>query len=134
MKGAVYKCEIVENLLISFASPGPIPDALWENFINHAKKREVTKYIATTIGPTEANSLQRKAAADLFKARKIPVVVVTDASFVRGLVTAVSWLGANIKAVDWPDLRKGLEHLGVIGSQQERAVEIIMRLKSTHGQ
>jgi hypothetical protein len=134
MKAAVYECEVVENLLVSFASPGPIPDALWDNFMNHVKKREITRYIGTSIGPTEANSLQRKAAADLFKTRKIPVVVVTDAGFVRGLVTAVSWLGANIKAVDWPDLRKGLDHLGVTGLQQERAVKIIMRLKSTHGQ
>ncbi len=132
MKEAIFKLEVLEDLLIGLTTVGPIPDPVWDDFIRHLKKPEITKYIGTVVGATEANSVQRKAAAEVFKARKLPVVVVTESSLVRGLVTAVSWMGANVKAFDWPDVRKGLDHLGVTGSQQEKAVAIIQRLKTTH--
>lgn len=132
MKEAIYKTEVVDDLLTCFGTAGPISDRDWTDFLTQLKKPAITRYIGTSIGATEANSVQRKAAAEVFKSRKIPVVVVTDANIVRGIVTAVSWLGVNIKAFDWPDLRKGLDYLGVTGSQQDRAVESIMRLKATY--
>ncbi len=134
MKEGTLKCEAADNLLMSFATPGPVPEPVWAEFINHLKKPEITKYIGTAIGAAETTSLQRKNVAEVFKTRGIAVVVVTDSSLVRGIATAVAWLGVTkVTAVDWPELRKGLEHLGVTGSQQERAVKIIQRMKATYG-
>lgn len=132
MKEGILKWEITGNLLMSFATAGPVPEPVWADFVKHLKKPEVKRYIGTAIGAAELNSVQRKNASDTLKACKISAVVITESGLVRGLVTAASWLGADIKSFDWPELYKGLEHLGVTGSQQERAVAIIQRLKATH--
>ena len=132
MKEATFKFEVVDDLLISFQTAGPAPDGMWDEFVKQLKKPEVKKFLGTTMGAAEVNSVQRKNAANVFKVRKIPVVIVTESSLVRGLVTAVSWLGADVKAFDWVDLRKGLNYLNVGGSQQEQAVETTVRLKATY--
>jgi hypothetical protein len=132
MKEAIFKFQVVDDLLISFQTAGPTSDVMWAEFIKQLKRTGVTKFLGTSMGASEVNSVQRKIAADVFKIRKIPVVIVTESSLVRGIVTAVSWLGADVKAFDWIDLRKGLDHLNVTGLQQEQVVEIITRLKATH--
>lgn len=133
MKESVFKLEVVDDLLISFGTAGPISDRDWTAYIVHLKMPTIKRYIGASLGATEANSVQRKEVAATIKARGIPVVVVTDANFVRGLVTAISWLGvAKIKAFDWPELGKGLDQLGVTGAQHENASAIIRRLKAAH--
>ncbi len=132
MKESVYKCELVGDLLVSFATAGPISDQDWTTFIDFVKMPAVVKYLGASVGATEASSVQRKEAAALFKARRIPVAVVTDAGLVRGIVTAVSWLGVDIKAFDWPDLAKALEHLKVTGAQQQKAADAILRMKAKY--
>ncbi len=132
MKAGTIKYEATGDLLISFQTAGPIPEPMWADFIKCLNTPAIRKYVATTIGAVEANSVQRKLATDVFKARKIPVVVVTESGLVRGLATAASWLGADVKSCDWPEVRKGLEHLGVTGTQQERAVVIIQQLKANY--
>ena len=132
MKEAIFKFAEVEDLLVSFSTEGPCSDRDWAELITHLKNPQIRKYMCTNWGATEANSLQRKSASEVLNARKIPVVVIANANIVRGIVTAVSWLGVNIKAFDWPALQKGWDHLRVTGSQQTRATEIIQRLKATH--
>jgi len=132
MKEAVYKWEIVDDLLIAFGTSGPISDRDWDGFFKQLQNPQVKRHLGATIGAIETNSVQRKAASNVLKVRKIPVVVVTSASIVRGIVTAVSWLGVDIKAFDWPDLQKGMDSLGVTGSQQDRAVEILLRMKANN--
>lgn len=132
MKVAVLKFETIDELLVSYTTAGAVADSDWTDLINRLKDPKITKYMPTSIGTVDVTSVQRKTVAEVLKVRKIQVVVVTEASLVRGLVTAVSWLGANIKAVDWPDIHKGLDHLDVTGSQQERALVMIRRLKATH--
>ncbi len=133
MKESVFKVEALGDLLIGITTAGQISDSDWTEFINNLKRPEIKKYIGTVVGAGEANSIQRKSASEVFKVRKIPAVVITESSIVRGIVTAVSWWGANIKSYDWPELRKGLEHLDVTGLQQDRAVIIIQRMKATYG-
>lgn len=129
MKEALFKFEVLGDLLIGFTTAGPVSTPVWDDFIKHLKKPQITKYIGGVVGAAQANSVQRTSAAEVFKARKISAVVLTESGLVRGLVTAASWLGADMKSYDWPDVRKGLDHLGVTGSQQDQAVAIIQRMK-----
>jgi hypothetical protein len=47
------------------------------------------------------------------KKRNIPVIVVTDDRMVRGLVTAVSWMGAQVDAYSWKEIEKAVQRLSV---------------------
>ena len=132
MKEALFKFEILNDLLIGFTTPGPVPNALWVEYLKHLNNPAIKKYIGGVVGLAEPNSLQRKSAAEAFKARKIPVVIITETTLVRGFVTAASWLGANAQSFDWPELRRGLDHLKVTGVQQDRAVEILLRMKASY--
>lgn len=132
MKESTFRVEIVEDLLISFCTAGPISDHAWNGFLDHARMPRIQRYIGGAIGQVQATSLQRKSIADVFKTRKIPAVAITNSSLVRGIVTAIAWLGVGeIKAFDWPELREGLHFLKVTGSHQDRAVVVMERLRDT---
>lgn len=132
MKEALFKFEVLDDLLIGFTTSGPVSSTLWAEYLKHLNNPAIKKYIGAVVGAAEANSLQRKSASEVFKARKLPVVIITETTLVRGFVIASSWLGANTMAFDWPELRKGLDHLKVTGKQQDRAVEIILRMKASY--
>ena len=127
---ATFRWSVVGDLMISLSTVGVLPDEPWNEFIKEMKVKPIKRYIGTTVGPTEASSLQRKAAADVFKEKAIPAVVITDEALVRGLVTAVSWFGPDIKAFAWADLPKAMKHLRVGPEQERRAIDEITRMKS----
>ena len=112
MKMARLKWQVVDDLVISFATEGKLQDDEWNQLVQTMKAKAVTRYLNMSVGSVEVNSLQRKAMIDVLNAKKIAVVVVTDDSIVRGLVTAANWLGVNVKAFPWRETDKAISALG----------------------
>ncbi len=121
--------EVVDNLMVSFTTSGFISDARWAAFVEDLEGKAVTRMICSTVGDVEVTSVQRKLAAEVSKSRALPIAVVTDAKLVRGMVTAVSWLGVDIKAFSWIDVSAALKHLKVTTATQSSAIAVIERFR-----
>ena len=63
------------------------------------------------------------------KSKALSIAVVTDVKLVRGMVTAVSWLGVDIKAFSWLDVSAALKHLEVTNATQSSAIAVIERFR-----
>jgi hypothetical protein len=134
MKQATHKWIDLDDLMISFGvREGQIPDDVWDSFVKDIRLKPIKKYLATNVGYVDVTSTQRKKVVEVLKGKNIPVVVVTDNSLVRGMVTAVSWLGVNIKSFSWLELEGAFSHLAIVQPQKQRAIEAIMRLRKECG-
>jgi len=129
MKYAQLKWVVSNGILVSFATEGPPQAKVWDDLIRDLSTKSVRKYLVTTVGKGELNSLQRKQIAGVFSSKKIGVVVVTDDSIARHIATAISWLGVDIKAFPWKELRHAIQHVGAVGIHEERMIQIIGELK-----
>jgi hypothetical protein len=99
--------------MVSFTQPGEGSDALWAAFAKDLDRASVTKFFATGMGPAEVTSVQRKMVAEVLKRRRLPAVAVTDDRLLRAMVTALSWLGVDIKAFSWAEMPEAAEFLKI---------------------
>jgi hypothetical protein len=129
MPTSTMKWVVVDDLLVVCASAGEAPKEVWDNYVEALKDKRVTCHIAASVGALEVSSLQRKAANEVLKVRGIPMTVLTDSGLVRGLVTAASWLGLNISAFEWGDMRSALRQLKVNKVTEDRAVIALAQLR-----
>ena len=93
---------VSDRVLISLTQSGPISDARWKQFLDDFRSSGVQYVLGTSVGSVDVNSVQRKSVAELLKGKRI--AVVTDHRIARGIVTALGWLGLDIKSFDWPSL------------------------------
>ncbi len=129
LKRSMHRWSVVGDLMISFTTEGPIDNDVWTQFLNDLKTKPVKKYLSMAMGNVEATSVQRKMNIEVTRSRKIPVAVVTDERLVRGMVTAASWLGVDIKAFDWDEVKEALDYLQVSHLMDERVRQTIEDLK-----
>lgn len=113
MSKTVHTWTVIGDVLVSLTTAGPVIDSQWNGWVKDMETRGVKKCLGATLGATELTSLQRKRASDVARAHKIRVCAITDDALVRGIVTAVSWLGVNIKAFSWSNMPAALQFLEV---------------------
>jgi hypothetical protein len=133
MKQGLHKWTFVGDIAITFTTGGQLPEQSWDGFISDLKRKPVSRYLATNVGSAEVTSLQRKKFVDLSKVKPFPVAVVTDERVVRGLVTAISWLGVNVKAFAWSELHDATKHLGMDETLETNVVDAIKDLMKQCG-
>jgi hypothetical protein len=129
MKHAKLKWVVSYDILVSFATDGGLDMNMWNDLIQVLSTKPIRKYLVTTVGSGELNSLQRKQIAELFSKKKIGVAVVTDERIIRHIVTAISWLGVDIKPFPWNELRQAVQHLGAVGVHEDRLIRTVHDLK-----
>ena len=112
MKQAKLSWKVVSGVLVAHSTDGPVPDSVFQKFLETQRTGDFRAYLATTTGSSELTSVQRKASTDALAARSIIAHVITDSRLVRGIVTAASWLGLNAKAYAWEDIDKALVDIG----------------------
>lgn len=121
---------LVDDVFISCATEGSVPDEVWASYVKDLHERRFAKHLATAVGAVALTSTQRKSAAEVIMRRGVPVAVVTDERLVRGIVTAVSWLGVDIKAFSWGEVRPALRHLQVSPEVVDRAFMGLTNLRN----
>ncbi len=121
---------IAGDVLIAFNRPQPIPDDVFEVFLKSIPTYQFTKLLATSTGPAHVNSSQRKHFAETFRQAK--VATVSDHRITRGIITAMGWLGLQIRAFGWDRLRDAIEFLDPQGvtASEVHAVTLKLREKS----
>ncbi len=118
------------EVLVSVTRPGIVDEDTFQVFLQDLRRDPIKKYLAASIGKPDATSLQRKQIADVLKEHNIRTATVTDDSLTRGLVTAISWLGANIKAFSWSEMKDALRYLEVEEPVASRALDTVARLRT----
>lgn len=93
-------------------------DAEWEPYFRELSKHDPTKIksLAITAGGAPSGA-QRKLVNDYLNGRQSRAAVVTGNTFVRGVVTALSWFNSMMKAYPPEDFDSALQYLGVRESE-----------------
>ena len=117
---AYHNTNVFGHIICTFTTAGLITDPDWDAFMRDLEKEPVTKYLGVSTGTVEVSSLKRKQGSEILKRRKISSAIVTEDRLVRGMVTAVSWLGVDMKAFSFADLPAAIRYLG--GSVYERRI------------
>lgn len=130
MERATVRWSFIDNLMISFVTPGNAVDAEFDAWMKEFTTKPFTRYLSTSVGFINLHSVQRKRIADAMKQKAAKTSVVTDEMLIRGVVTAISWMGADIKAFSWAQLREAIRHLDVSPTTEVRAMDAVVRMKS----
>ncbi len=102
---------VVGDVLLTRAVAGSISDAQWFGMLDDMRRPEVRAIFSLSFGATGVSAVQRKAAADVMQSKDIPAIVIADSRITRGVLTAVSWLGANIQSFSWSRVDDALARL-----------------------
>lgn len=121
--------ERYDDVQINFTSKGPVSEADFAEWRRRLVEPGVKHFLSGAMGTVELTSTQRREAAGIAKERRIRTAVVTDDRVGRGLVTAVSWLGADIAAFSWDELERAAEFLRVPPSERRRVADILFALR-----
>jgi hypothetical protein len=121
---------VVEDVMVTFATPGEIDNQSLTAWTKDIKAKPVTRLLGANVGVVEANSGQRKLAVDTVKGKGMPVAIVSDQALTRGVVTAASWLGANIRAFSWHELSAAATFLQMTPSLQDKVIDALMKLRN----
>lgn len=104
-----FAWDIVDDVIVTRQFPNKeVPDPLWDAFIKDLKESNARHIFSLTIGSATLKATQRKSAADVLRDNGIPATVITDNRLTRGILTAVSWLGAKVKAFSWDEIDAAL--------------------------
>jgi hypothetical protein len=114
------------DLMVALFKAGPISDEVWQDYCDTIEAPPCRKVMATAIGAVEVSSAQRKLVSDMLKRCGAKVAVVTDEAIVRGLMTAVSWLGrVELRAFPWHKVGEAFQHLAPEGITEKEALDLI---------
>jgi hypothetical protein len=132
MEQVKFKWTLVGNVMVSLSTGnGVIEQEIWDDYIRSLKSMSFDKYLTALIGQPENSSIRRQQAVEIMKKKKVSVAMVTDDKIVRGLATAASWLGADVKAFSWVQMREATRHLSLSASIEERVIETVMNFKAS---
>lgn len=104
--------QLIGDVLLSGWTPAEFQSDRWREYLEMLQDERVRISMALVRGSVTISANQRGEAAEALKKRGLPVVVLTDSRFTRGMLTALSWLGAKIRGFSWADIDKALEATG----------------------
>lgn len=115
--------------MINVNTAGTMGDAAWQAFITELGARDYGRYMGVSLGVLEITAAQRRQAAAALRGNGVTVAIVTDDVLVRGIVTAVSWLGADVKSFPCAEMRDAVAWLG-LGAQERELLETVAQLEA----
>jgi hypothetical protein len=109
-------------------------DAEWEPYYRELIQHEPggLRSLAFTDGGAP-NGAQRKQVNDYLRGRSSLAAVVTASSMVRGVVTALSWFNAQMKAFAPDQVDDALRYLGVRPQEMAKVRQEIQLLRKKLG-
>lgn len=128
-KEAMHQHRVVGDVLVSFATDGRVPDENMDAMLEDLRSKPITKFLGTDTGGVEVTSVQRASGAEIVREKGIFVVIVTDDRLMRGVATALSWLGANIKSYSWAKLDDAIEQLDLTEEAAKEILATVLSLK-----
>lgn len=120
------------KVLVTVHSAEPPSDEEWARYLEASKSHlgflRASLIITDGGGP---NSRQRALLTERYpEFGPVPVAVVSDSPLTRGIVTALHWLGKNIRAFRPTALADAFEYLAVPGPETEALLHRVAVLRS----
>lgn len=112
------------DLMLAINTAGNISDEVWSRFVADLGAEDFKYYIGCSLGILEVTAAQRKQAALALRHNHVTVAIITDDVLVRGVVTAVSWLGANVKSFAWKDIDRAFERHEIVDRKAATMVQV----------
>lgn len=128
---APHRWTFLDDIVVSETVPGEITDELYFRFCDEIEASDVRMVFAISTGGNSLTSAQRKRISGVMQKKGVSAVVLTDSRLTRGVVTAVSWLGARAKAFGWNDLEAAIEYSGVGDEYKARLREMAEHFHKT---
>lgn len=92
----------VGDIVVTATIGGVIDDELWDSFLRFIDADGVRVLFCLTSNDVAGiTAIQRKKAAEVMSRRAFSAVVLTDSRVIRGVLTAMSWLGAQFQPFRW---------------------------------
>ncbi len=128
---ATMAWSVVNGILVTVHSAAPPRDDEWTRYLRDAGTTGLTGNLVLTDGGGP-NAMQRKQIEELPQIRLLPTAVVTTSRLVRGIVTAISWMGKNIRAVAPTALDAAFDYMQVKPVARASLLSTIERLRAQH--
>jgi hypothetical protein len=124
--------DIIDGVFIQVLDKNAPTDSEWNAVLELARSRKSEIRCGLIVSDGGApNAIQRKSLTEQLAAlAHIPRAVVTPSSVVRGVVTALSWLGHNMKAFSPSEMQQAVEFLHVPPDVRGSLVEKVMGMKA----
>lgn len=109
---APFEYELVDDVMVTRNRPGTVDDRLWNKYIEDLLKANVKATFSMVEGSITVTATQRRSAAEALKSKDVPAVVIIDDRISRGILTAISWLGGNVKGFSWSEVDEAVKAVG----------------------
>lgn len=126
-----HEWHIIGDVLVTFTVEGAIKDDLWSRYLETLSKGNYRINLAFSSNAA-LTALQRKAASDALKARNVQAIVMTDSALTRGIVTALTWLGTNIRAYSYSELDEAVRVLNVNADVAQEITTLAQEFMRAH--
>lgn len=128
MTQAIWKTKQLGTMLLGVSTDGQPRDEDIDASLNLHKTEAVQTAVIWSLGDTKLTPAQRKRSAESMGKHRS--YVVTDSTFVRGLVTAFAWLGNPMRACSPDAIAQAVDDLGVpAGYSREQIVTALHQLR-----
>jgi hypothetical protein len=117
------------EIMVVIHTSRPPSDAEWKEYVDGVAScdLETARSIVITDGGAPS-AQQRKLLNDVIGGRQPPGVVISPSTFVRGVVTALSWFNPGLKAFAPEDFDKACHYLELSPSEIEEVWLAVDRL------
>lgn len=105
-------------------------DAEWDRWLQLLRERagrDARAFVETRGGGP--NAKQRKLLADAVKDLDLRCAILSDSMVVRGMVTAIAWLGVPLRAFTPGEFRPAAEYLGLTHDELQHTFEVLVGLR-----
>jgi hypothetical protein len=110
----------------------PPTDEEWNRWLAFAREAANVnlRLLVETTGQGGPNAKQRKQLAEVLSGRDVRCAILSDSMFVRGVVTAVAWLGVELRAFPPGDLSSACGYLGLSARECEVTLQTLPILEA----
>jgi hypothetical protein len=122
-----------ERVCVAVLYPNPPTDAEWQRWIALLRERSGSQarvLVETYAGP---NAAQRKTLAAATSGQDVRFAIMTDSIVVRGIVTALAWLGVPHRAFALGQLPAAANFLELDPQELDRIHDELRRLRTEAG-
>lgn len=131
MKTADFVWTQVGSIFVSYATAGTWTDESFARWQHETSTAAIDRYIAGIDGLLEMTARQRRIGAEIGIRRGIKTSIVCDNPVFRGVVTALSWLGADVTPFAWADVDSGARWLTASAEEQAAVVAAMAKLRDS---
>jgi hypothetical protein len=117
---------VAGDLIISLTQEGPIPDEIWNRFVEDVDHDSTRRMLGIGIGAIYVNSKQRRVLVQAMHDKRVAAVL--GSSVARGIATALGWMGLKIKAFGWSHMPNAFEYLDTPGLEIDEGVDLVKEM------